>query len=78
MSTEELKAKGGYVKYHFTWTDGQTVENNFDVKKESEEWFHTFVTDNVPRYMKTELPKKKIDIKLKKKQAVFYKKTLDE
>ena len=41
MSTEELKAKGGLVNYHFTWKDGQTFENNFDPSKHySEEFIH--------------------------------------
>ena len=78
ISTEELKAKGGYVKYHFTWTDGQTFENNFDPSKESEEFIHTFNIKDAANYIKRELTKKKIDVKLKKKKALFYKTTLDE
>lgn len=78
ISNDALKAKGGYVKYHFTWQEGSTFENNFDPKKESEEFIHTFEVDNIARWMKLELSKKKIDVKLKKKKAMFYKTTLDE
>ena len=58
--------------------DGQIFQNNFDPKKESEEFIHTFDVKDVARYMKVELTKKKIEIKLKKKKAMIYTTTLDE
>ena len=78
-SNDALRAKGGFVKYTFEYDDGQTFENDFDISKDSEEFIHTFenVQPNLANYLKTNMIKRKIDIKLKKK-VMFYRKTLDE
>ena len=78
-SNDSLRAKGGFVKYTFEYDDGQTFENDFDISKDSEEFIHTFenVQPNLASYLKTNMLKRKIDIKLKKK-VMLYRKTLDE
>ena len=78
-SNDALRAKGGFVKYTFEYDDGQTFENDFDISKDSEEFIHTFdnVQPNLASYLKTNMLKRKIDIKLKKK-VMLYRKTLDE
>ena len=80
-SNDQLKALGGYIKYDFNWWENNTFENEFDTKKDSEEFTHTFDQSKITggkfeNWMKSELPKKEVEIKLKKK-VMMYRKTLD-
>ena len=66
------------MKYSFEYDDGKTFENDFDISKDSEEFIHTFEDiGNLTSYLKTNMIKRNIDIKLKKK-VMLYRKTLDE
>ena len=77
-SNDQLRAKGGFVKYTFEYDEGKVFENDFDISKDSEEFVHNFEgIQNLTSYLKTNLLKRKIDIKLKKK-VMLYRKTLDE
>ena len=77
-SNDQLRAKGGFVKYSFEYDEGKVFESDFDISKDSDEFVHTFEgIQNLTSYLKTNLLKRKIDIKLKKK-VMLYRKTLDE
>lgn len=75
---ERLKSTGGYVNYYFRADDGQEFKGTFECnKKDEDEFIHSFAEANVDAWFKKDFIKQDLNLKLKKTQAMFYKKELD-
>ena len=77
-NNKKLKDTGAqYVTVGYQFGNEDPDKVTFELSKDSEEFVITMKVDNIDAFMKKEFTSKDLQIKLKKKVAIFYSKEMD-
>ena len=72
-NSDRLRRTGAqYINFFLEVDSKQTIKNNFDLKKDDEEFILTMDVTDIDKFMSKEFAGKQILFRFKKKRAMFY------
>lgn len=72
-NSDRLRRTGAqYINFFLEVDSKQTIKNNFDLKKDDEEFILTMDVTDIDKFMSKEFSGKQILFRFKKKRAMFY------